>query len=75
MDELHTWLTWVEQWAKGDDSRELIITREENRERCKFLRLASTFRPLILIQYNHNYNTIRSLPLNRYPPLQVHCCH
>ena len=35
MDELHTWLTWVEQWVQSDDSRELVITREENHERRK----------------------------------------
>ncbi|KAI0082346.1 hypothetical protein K474DRAFT_1585636 [Panus rudis PR-1116 ss-1] len=35
VDELHTWLTWVEKWAKGDDARELVITREENREKLQ----------------------------------------
>ena len=35
VDELHTWLSWVEQWAQGDGARELEIAREENRERCE----------------------------------------
>ncbi|CAL1700498.1 unnamed protein product [Somion occarium] len=35
VDELLTWLTWIEAWVKGDDSRELIITREETRERLQ----------------------------------------
>lgn len=38
LDELHTWLEWVEKWAKGDGSRELEIVREENRERRKCAR-------------------------------------
>ncbi|KAA1473378.1 dynein 1 light intermediate chain [Dentipellis sp. KUC8613] len=35
VEELHTWLSWVESWVKGDDARELVITREENRERLQ----------------------------------------
>lgn len=35
IEELETWLHWVENWAIGDGSRELEIVREENRERCK----------------------------------------
>ncbi|KAI0044606.1 hypothetical protein FA95DRAFT_245456 [Auriscalpium vulgare] len=33
VDELHTWLSWVERWVEGDNARELTIAREENRER------------------------------------------
>ncbi|KAF8076732.1 dynein light intermediate chain-domain-containing protein [Lyophyllum atratum] len=33
VEELQTWLQWVETWAKGDGARELEITREEGRER------------------------------------------
>lgn len=33
IEELQAWLVWVEQWAKGDGSRELEIVREEQRER------------------------------------------
>ncbi|TFY50288.1 hypothetical protein EVG20_g11608 [Dentipellis fragilis] len=35
VEELHTWLSWIEGWVKGDDARELVITREENRERLQ----------------------------------------
>ncbi|KAF9462076.1 dynein light intermediate chain-domain-containing protein [Collybia nuda] len=35
VEELQTWLEWVETWAKGDSSRELEIVREENRERLQ----------------------------------------
>jgi len=35
VEELQTWLVWVEQWAKGDGSRDLEIAREENRERLQ----------------------------------------
>ncbi|KAI6018310.1 dynein light intermediate chain-domain-containing protein [Pisolithus marmoratus] len=35
MEELEMWLKWVEQWAKGDGSREVEIVREENRERLQ----------------------------------------
>lgn len=33
VEELQTWLLWVERWAKGDGSRELEVVREECRER------------------------------------------
>ncbi|KZT05638.1 uncharacterized protein LAESUDRAFT_714862 [Laetiporus sulphureus 93-53] len=35
VEELETWLEWIEQWSKGDGSRELEIVREENRERLQ----------------------------------------
>jgi dynein light intermediate chain 1 len=33
VEELETWLRWVEKWARGDAARELEIVREESRER------------------------------------------
>jgi len=39
IEELQTWLTWIETWSKGDGSRELEIIREESRERRMFLLL------------------------------------
>ncbi|KAH9983550.1 DLIC-domain-containing protein [Russula compacta] len=33
VEELHTWLTWIERWVQGDGARELEIIREEHRER------------------------------------------
>ncbi|KAF8622105.1 hypothetical protein AX15_007242 [Amanita polypyramis BW_CC] len=35
VEELQTWLQWVEKWAKGDGARESEIVREENRERLQ----------------------------------------
>ncbi|KDR84036.1 hypothetical protein GALMADRAFT_236631 [Galerina marginata CBS 339.88] len=35
VEELETWLAWVETWSKGDDSREVDIIREECRERLQ----------------------------------------
>ncbi|KAG5648773.1 hypothetical protein DXG03_000122 [Asterophora parasitica] len=35
VEELQTWLQWVETWAKGDGSRELEMVREEGRERLQ----------------------------------------
>ncbi|KAH9482492.1 Cytoplasmic dynein 1 light intermediate chain 2 [Psilocybe cubensis] len=35
VEELETWLSWVEAWSKGDGSRELEIIREESRERLQ----------------------------------------
>ncbi|KAF5387749.1 hypothetical protein D9615_000687 [Tricholomella constricta] len=35
VEELQTWLQWVETWAKGDGLRELEIIREEGRERLQ----------------------------------------
>ncbi|KAF8213995.1 dynein light intermediate chain-domain-containing protein [Mycena galopus ATCC 62051] len=35
IDDLETWLRWVEKWARGDGARELEIVREESRERLQ----------------------------------------
>ncbi|KXN92343.1 Cytoplasmic dynein 1 light intermediate chain 1 [Leucoagaricus sp. SymC.cos] len=35
IEELQTWLRWVERWVKGDGSRELEVIREECRERLQ----------------------------------------
>ncbi|KAG9317814.1 dynein light intermediate chain-domain-containing protein [Chiua virens] len=35
MEDLQTWLKWVEQWAKGDGAREVEIVSEENHERLQ----------------------------------------
>ncbi|KAI0686003.1 DLIC-domain-containing protein [Cytidiella melzeri] len=37
VDELQRWLKWIENWSKGDKSRDLEILREENRERLQAL--------------------------------------
>jgi dynein light intermediate chain 1 len=34
LDELYTWLTWIENWVNGDGTRQLEVIREEHRERC-----------------------------------------
>lgn len=33
IDQLQTWIAWVERWVKGDGARELEVIREEGRER------------------------------------------
>ncbi|EEB91456.1 hypothetical protein MPER_10178, partial [Moniliophthora perniciosa FA553] len=48
VEELETWLKWVEDWAKGDESRELEIAREENRERCSFTHNSSGV-PIVVV--------------------------
>jgi dynein light intermediate chain 1, cytosolic len=35
VEELQTWLKWIDIWSKGEESRDLDILREENRERCE----------------------------------------
>ncbi|KAJ6560463.1 dynein light intermediate chain-domain-containing protein [Mycena capillaripes] len=35
VEELETWLRWVETWARGDGARELEIVREESRDRLQ----------------------------------------
>ena len=35
VEELQTWLGWIEDWVKSDASREAQIVREETRERCE----------------------------------------
>lgn len=35
LDQLKTWLTWVEVWAQKDTSRETQVLREEGHERCE----------------------------------------
>ena len=63
VEELQTWLTWVETWSKGDASRELEIIREESRERRKFYFLhyseMSTYHHNIF-KFNLIYNIIRN---------------
>ena len=63
VEELQTWLTWVERWSKGEASRELDIIREESRERRKFHLFA------LFQNHHHNafkfnliYNIIRNQP-------------
>lgn len=36
VEQLEIWLKWIENWSKGDGSRELEIAREEGKERCKY---------------------------------------
>jgi dynein light intermediate chain 1, cytosolic len=50
IDELETWFTWIEDWAHGDDSRELEIAREESRERCELCLMHLT--KLISLNFN-----------------------
>ncbi|KAH9988414.1 dynein light intermediate chain-domain-containing protein [Russula vinacea] len=33
LEDLYTWLTWIEHWVQGDGARELEVIREEHRER------------------------------------------
>lgn len=41
VEELETWLRWVDAWARGDGARELEIVREESRERREWARYSS----------------------------------
>ncbi len=34
LEDLRTWLSWIEHWVQGDGARELEVIREEHRERC-----------------------------------------
>lgn len=45
VDELFTWLTWIEDWVKGETPRELVIAREENRERRESWHATLAFSP------------------------------
>lgn len=33
VEQLEIWFNWIDNWAKGDGSRELEVTREEGKER------------------------------------------
>lgn len=68
VEELQTWLLWVERWVKGDGSRELEMVREECRERCKYKYEAVLVPRLTRPQYSHIYNII----LNHLP---IRCLH
>lgn len=35
VEQLETWLMWLDKWTKGDGSREMEVTRDEGRERCE----------------------------------------
>ena len=37
LEQLQTWLTWVEDWVKSDNSRDVQVLREEGRDRCEFV--------------------------------------
>ncbi|KAG6327619.1 hypothetical protein ID866_11470 [Astraeus odoratus] len=56
VEELEMWLRWVEQWTKGDGSREVEIVREENRER---------------LQYKYIYSITQSLMRTHSLPLRT----
>ena len=46
VEELQTWLRWVDKWAKGDGTRELqIVLREENCERREYYRQSFAYGP------------------------------
>lgn len=71
VDELQTWLEWVETWAKGDDSRDLEIVREENRERCRFRIYKAIIGVIIIyIQCSHISNNTRNHQPIHYLPIQ-----
>ena len=63
LEELHTWLAWIERWVQGDGARELEVIREEHRERCmshlililvsSVLTIASQGRRIFNITLNH----------------------
>jgi dynein light intermediate chain 1, cytosolic len=67
VEELQTWLIWVEKWVKGDGSRELEIIREECRERCKSkTRLgncATSFPPFLVLSHLQHFTEPSSEPL------------
>ena len=35
LDVLHTWLTWVKCWVRGNSARELEVTHDEHGKRSK----------------------------------------
>ncbi|KAG9103879.1 hypothetical protein FRC06_007276 [Ceratobasidium sp. 370] len=35
VDQLETWMEWVNTWVRGDGARELEVAREENKERLQ----------------------------------------
>lgn len=35
VDQLRTWLSWVERWVESDKNREAQVMKEEGRERCR----------------------------------------
>lgn len=35
LDQLYTWLAWVDKWGKSEGSREVEVLRDEGRERRK----------------------------------------
>ncbi|KAG8926656.1 hypothetical protein FRC02_008758 [Tulasnella sp. 418] len=37
IEQLYTWLAWIEKWVHGDSAREMEVAREEGRERLQSL--------------------------------------
>jgi dynein light intermediate chain 1 len=67
LDELETWLLWIDKWTTGDTSREAEIVREETRERCMFLDAGFSFQGILTFvsvqSYIQRYTEPSSEPL------------
>jgi Dynein light intermediate chain (DLIC) len=71
VEELQRWLEWVETWAKGDESRELQIVREENRERRQYEEFSDPMLfiiTLIHMQCSRTFSIMPNLRPTPYPP-------
>lgn len=55
MEELHTWLQWIEKWTQKDTSREVTIAREESREKCNVTDTEPCIQPLSSFSTVHRY--------------------
>ena len=71
VEELETWLQWIESWAKGDGSRELEIVREECRERRELVSMDFTPHSINIfraaLQYKHIYNITQNHHPTQFP--------
>lgn len=67
VEDLQTWLKWVEDWVKADGSREMEIAREENHERRTSFFFVRTCAKSVE-QYRRICNIIPNQPPTRCPP-------
>ena len=75
VEELQTWLQWIETWSKGDGSHDVEVVREENRERCACPSLHQSCSHADHPQCNLTYNITPNLQWTHCPRIQPFLGH
>ena len=73
LEEIYTWLTWIEHWVKGDGTRELQVIREEHRERCMSISPLSSRSEPTARSHRAGPPPVLRGTIRRAPPRNFHC--